>query len=122
MNKITPILHDGAQAVISFMPYLNGVLGLVIVGYILQRLFCHAGQYTHAERVGMGTVAGGILMSTPALWIQNTPFDGWSFNVARFGIVLYIITGGMRRDRHAKKNAELRAQAEQWRRDREGSK
>lgn len=107
MAKIPQGVEVAGDAVFAFMPFVNGVLGLIVVCYILSRLFGHADQYTYWERAGMSTLAGGMLLATPALWIPDTPFDGWSFNVARAGIVIYIITGGMRRDRHARKNAQM---------------
>jgi hypothetical protein len=105
-------------AIFFISPYLNSALGLIITGYIVVRLLYYGPQYNRAERIGMGMVAGGILIATPALWIPNTPFDGWSFNIARIGITLYIITGGMRRDRHARRNALLNEQAELYLRER----
>jgi len=108
--------RTGARAamdiVMALQPYVSAVLGMLIVVYIVHRLFCCAGQYKRIERFGMGMTAAGMVMATPALWMHDTPFDGWSFNVARFGIALYIITGGLRRDRHRHRNLAQQAYAE----------
>lgn len=114
MQHIGSAGYAMADALLRTMPFLNGILGLVIVVYIVHRLLCCASEYNRSERVGMGMTAAGMVLATPALWIANTPFDGWSFNVARVGIVIYIVTGGMRRDRHAKRNALAREVAERW--------
>jgi hypothetical protein len=100
------------DAILVVMPYLNGLMGLYIVGYLVQRLLRFPEIYNRPERIAMGCIAGGIVLATPALWVSDTPFDGWSFNVARFGILLYIVTGGIRRDRHAQRNADQVVAAE----------
>lgn len=122
MHKIGTVVYGSAQAALAVMPYLNGVLGLVVVFYVLQRLLWFSEQYNRAERFGMALTAAGMVLATPALWIADTPFDGWSFNVGRVGVVLYIITGGLRRDRHARRNAEQVAIAAEWRASRERGK
>jgi len=102
-------------AAMSVQPFISAAVGLAIVVYILHRLFCCATQYTRIEQVGMSMTAAGMVMATPALWMPDTPFDGWSFNVARVGIAIYILTGGLRRDRHRRQNLHQRAYAEGYR-------
>lgn len=99
------------RVLLDLQPYLSAGLGLMIVCYILHRLLCCSAQYNSVEKFGMAMTAAGMVMATPALWMPNTPFDGWSFNVARFGIAVYIVTGGLRRDRHRSRNL---AQAAYW--------
>lgn len=111
MPKTPNVVVAIGDVIMSAMPYVNGVLGLIIVGYLVHRLLACPEQYNGKERLGMSLVAGGIVLATPALWMQGTPFDGWSFNVARAGIALYVITGGMRRDRHARRNQAAADQA-----------
>lgn len=106
MPETPEIMHAMFDPILLVMPYLNGVMGLYIVGYLVYRLLRYADIYNRAERFAMGAIAGGMVMATPALWVANTPFDGWSFNVARFGVLVYIVTGGVRRDRHAQRNAD----------------
>jgi hypothetical protein len=118
-HNLTRQLFD---AVFTVMPYVNGLMGLYIVGYLVFRLLRYPTAYNRAERVAMGAIAGGIVMATPAIWMPDTPFDGWSFNVARFGVLLYIVTGGIRRDRHAVRNAELNRIAGEYLAERRASK
>jgi hypothetical protein len=113
MSELQAAARAMFDAILAVMPYLNGLMGLYIVGYLVQRLLRVPEFYNRSERIAMGMIAGGIVLATPALWVQDTPFDGWSFNVARFGIMLYIVTGGVRRDRHAQRNAEQVRIAEQ---------
>lgn len=111
-----------AEAALSTMPYINCAMGLVVAGFALHRLLCCASQYTRAERAGMGFLASGMILATPALWMENTPFDGWSFNIARAGVVIYIITGGLRRDRHRRLNMRQAAYGEGFRDGRAATK
>lgn len=111
MTEFRAAFRGVLDTLLAVQPYMSALLGLTIVVYVLHRLMCCGAQYTRTERFGMGLTTAGMIMATPALWMPNTPFDGWSFNVARLGIALYIITGGLRRDRHRKRNI---AQAAYW--------
>lgn len=92
---------EGTLRLMMFLqPWASAALGLWIVAYILQRLFCCASQYSSTEKMAMSLIAAGMVMATPALWLRDTPFDGWSFNVARLGIAIFIVRGGLRRTRH----------------------
>lgn len=115
MTELRSAIRSAMDFILSLQPYVSAILGLGIVVYIVHRLFCCASQYTRIEKFGMGLTAAGMVMATPALWMPNTPFDGWSFNVARFGIAIYIITGGLRRDRHRKKNLRQASYGEGFR-------
>jgi hypothetical protein len=114
MHELGQILLRAWWLVEFTSPAVNSVLGIIIVGYILPKLLSTKSNYNYKERVGISIIAAGVIMATPALWMPNTPFDGWSFNVARFGMVYFIITGGLRRDRHAKRNAEANRYALEW--------
>lgn len=111
MTEIRSAIRSAMEYVLSLQPYVSAILGLGIVVYIVHRLFCCSTQYNRVEKFGMSMTAAGMVMATPALWMPDTPFDGWSFNVARFGIAIYIVTGGLRRDRHRSRNL---AQASYW--------
>jgi len=112
MTELRAGIRSALEAFMVGQPYVSAILGLGIVVYIVHRLLCCAAQYNRIEKFGMGMTAAGMVMATPALWLTNTPFDGWSFNVARFGIAVYIVTGGLRRDRHRHRNLAQQAYAE----------
>jgi hypothetical protein len=114
MTEVRGLCRWLLGAFIDVQPFINAALGLAVVVYIIRRLLCCSSQYSPAERLGMSLTASGMVMATPALWIVGTPFDGWSFNVARAGLTIYIFTGGLRRDRHRKLNLKQQAYAEGW--------
>jgi len=112
MPKAQTIAREVARFAHDVQPWLSAIIGLAIVVYLLHRLFCCGAQYTRAERFAMSLIAAGMVLATPALWIDATPFGAWSFNIARLGVGLYIITGGLRRDRHRHRNLAQQAYAE----------
>jgi len=112
MTEFRAGVRSALEWFMTVQPYMSAALGLLIVVYIVHRLLCCSAQYNGVEKFGMGMTAAGMVMATPALWLTNTPFDGWSFNVARLGIALYILTGGLRRDRHRHRNLAQQAYAE----------
>jgi hypothetical protein len=57
-----------------------------IAGYHL--LTCPE-EFNDAERLGVGLFVAGMIMSTPAVWLDHTPFDDWSLNVGRAGASLF---------------------------------
>jgi hypothetical protein len=112
MPTMQSIARDVAEFVHDAQPWLSAIVGIAIVIYLLRRLLCCGGQYTRSERFAMSLIAAGMVLATPALWLSSTPFGTWSFNIARIGIALYIVTGGLRRDRHRHRNLQQQAYAE----------
>lgn len=115
MNDVQHALFVAGDYFLAAQPLINCALGLGVAAYLLHRLLCCGLQYNRAERAGMGAIAGGMILATPALWLASTPFDEWSFNVARFGVAIYVMSGGMRRDRHRLRNMAQEAYAEGFR-------
>lgn len=80
----------------------NAILAFSIIGIIATQLFVNFDEFNDLERFGLGVIGGGMILSTPALWLPDTPFNSWSFNVARFGVALYLFAD-FRRRAHDKK-------------------
>lgn len=62
-------------------------------------------EFNDAERLGVGLFIAGMIMSTPAIWLDHTPFDDWSLNVGRGGGLLFLYAVIRRRvhDKEARK-------------------
>lgn len=68
---------------------LNVFFGVIILTIIVWRLVYHFEDHTRLERLSLGLVGAGMILVTPAIWIANTPFDVWSFNMSRGAIALF---------------------------------
>lgn len=68
---------------------INGGLGLLIIAMILHKLFFDPDDLNGIERVGLGLISGGMVLTTAALAMHGTPFDDWSFNMTRVGFALF---------------------------------
>lgn len=77
---------------------VNILFSLSIFGFALWRLGWHADSHNCLERVSMGFMAAGMLLSIPSEFAISTPFDYWSNNLARgaFLAFLYAIFGTRR--------------------------
>lgn len=78
--------------------FVNIVFSLSILGFAIWRLGWHAEQHNCLERVAMGFMAAGMLLSIPSEFAISTPFDYWSTNMARGAMLafLYAIFGTRR--------------------------
>lgn len=85
---------------------VSGALAAAIVAYELAWL---ANKFTPAERVGMGLVGAGMILTIgPILSVAPTPYEDWSGTLIRIGIAVYSIG---RLTRHRYNNWAQRRQA-----------
>jgi hypothetical protein len=70
--------------------WVNAGLAVIAVALIFHQFVCCFEDWTDIERASLGLIAGGMVLATPALWIEHTPFEGWSFNIVRAGVVLLV--------------------------------
>lgn len=69
---------------------LNTVLGLVIFVSMILAVLNYEDDLDVVDRVIIAGFAGSMLMTTPALWLSNTPFE-WSFNLSRSFLAAYAV-------------------------------
>jgi len=96
---------------------LRGLVALAMV--IGLHFFREALNYW--ERLGMGMIAGGALMTLPIiidLSKDGTPFDKWSPSIMSLGILIFFGARMVRIVRHAKNNDLARREAAAYLADR----
>jgi hypothetical protein len=75
----------------SNLPILiNTILGLVIFVSMILAVLNYEDDLDVVDRVIIAGFAGSMLMTTPALWLSNTPFE-WSFNLSRSFLAAYAV-------------------------------
>jgi hypothetical protein len=70
---------------------VSTLFGLVIFGSIMLAVLNYQDELDTLERVILAGFAGSMLLTTPALWMVGTPFDGWSFNLSRGCLTAYCV-------------------------------
>ena len=61
----------------------GSLTGLVIFLSVIVAVLVYQDEIDAFERFILAGFAGSMLLTTPALWMADTPFDGWSFYVSR---------------------------------------
>lgn len=91
---------------------LNVVLALFITATATFKLVWFYDDFKPTERVGLGIIAGSVLLTVPSLLDTSpTPFDDWSPAALRVGIAFYFVGKAERLLRHARNN---RRQVSLW--------
>lgn len=62
---------------------INVTLGAVVFVSLVSASIRFQDRLDWFDRLTLCGLAGSMLMTTPALFIDHTPFDGWSFNLSR---------------------------------------
>lgn len=84
---------------------LNSLLRVTVTLIVVYKLTQFTGQMIKAERIGLGFMASGSLMTVPIIWYgQRAPFDGWAVTVMTGGAVLFLIGRTWRDYRHQRAN------------------
>lgn len=86
---------------------INIMFGVMIILIILWRLIHCFDAHTRLERISLALVGAGMILVTPAIWLQHTPFDVWSFNMSRGAMALLLYAMFIDRPIRAKRD-ELR--------------
>lgn len=61
----------------------GSLTGLIIFLSVIVAVLVYQDEIDAFERFILAGFAGSMLLTTPALWMADTPFDGWSFYVSR---------------------------------------
>jgi len=92
-----------------FWPILNVACGSIVAAILTYRLAIEPHTLTLMERVGMGMVgAGCILTIGPIMSVAPTPYEDWSGTLLRIGCAIFFV-GQLLRHRHL--NAAAKRQA-----------
>jgi hypothetical protein len=95
-----------------FWIIINTLLSLVLSAMLIHKLVNWRDNFIPLERIGMGLMAGSVLMTIPVIWTHGpTPFDTWTTTVLRLGAVLYFAGRLSRHMRHFRNNATMASQA-----------
>lgn len=81
---------------------INVLASLIVFSIIAYKLTAFPERFTWVERVGMGLLAAGCVMTIGPITADQSPFDGWSTMLMRFGAAVYFI-GRMTRHWHNKR-------------------
>lgn len=61
----------------------GSLTGLIIFASVMLAVIVYQDEIDTFERVILAGFAGSMLLTTPALWMADTPFSGWSFYLSR---------------------------------------
>ena len=87
---------------------LNVIFALGVTACATYKLIVHFDSLKQVERIGLGLMAGSVLMTIPPLiTAAATPFDSWSPAILRLGAFLYLFGRAERLMRHRRANDQL---------------
>lgn len=87
---------------------LNVLASLVVFCIVAFKLAMHPDKFTWIERVGMGMLAAGCILTVGPITFKPSPFDDWSSVLMRFGAAVYFVG---RLTRHQVNNWQMRRDA-----------
>jgi hypothetical protein len=87
---------------------LNVACSLIVFCIASYKLIWRPRAFTWVERIGLGLLAAGCIMTIGPLTHKPSPFDDWSIALFRIGCAVYFIG---RLTRHKLNNALARKQA-----------
>lgn len=67
----------------NYAALFSALLGAIVIASLVTAAWTYQDRLDAWDRFLMCGLAGSMLMTTPAIWIDHTPFDGWSFNLSR---------------------------------------
>lgn len=94
-----------------FFAFLNTILSLALAAILAHKLTSWRDSFNCAERMGMGLMAGSVLLTIPLMWAAPSPFDFWSTALLRGGAVIYFLGRLSRHYRHWCRNQATIEQA-----------
>lgn len=69
---------------------INLIFSISIVVFVVWRLGWHSAVHNCLERVSLGLMGAGMILSIPNEFAIDTPFDYWSTNLARGAILAFL--------------------------------
>lgn len=84
---------------------INSVFRAVLTAVIVYKLIQFHDMMIAPERIGLGLMASGSLMTVPIIWEgHHSPFDGWAVSVMTVGAVVFLLGRTWRDRRHQRAN------------------
>ena len=100
---------------------LNSLWRIMVTMIAVYKLTQFAGQMINMERIGLGMMASGSIMTIPIIWEgQRSPFDGWAVSVMTVGMIVFLAGRTWRDRRHQRANDEMIRRGIEWQRQRSG--
>ena len=95
---------------------LNIASAVIVSMIVVFKLTAYGDDFILGEKIGMGTIAAGMLMRVGPilgknLLFEQTPFDDWSVLLLHLGLVCYFVARMYRVHRHWINNHRARTQA-----------
>lgn len=84
---------------------LNSIARGLVTLLCAYKLYRFHGMMIPVERIGLGFMASGSLMTVPIIWQgRHSPFDGWAVAVMTVGLAVFLIGRTWRDRRHQRAN------------------
>lgn len=84
---------------------LNSLWRVLLVLVVAYKLTQFREMMIAAERIGLGLMGGGSLMTVSIIWEHRaSPFDGWAVSVMTIGAVVFLMGRTWRDRRHQRAN------------------
>lgn len=84
---------------------INSIARAVVTLVCAYKLFKFYDMMIQPERIGLGFMASGSLMTVPIIWQgHHSPFDGWAVSVMTIGLAVFLAGRTWRDRRHQRAN------------------
>jgi hypothetical protein len=84
---------------------INSLARAIVTFVCVYKLYRFHDMMIPAERIGLGFMASGSLMTVPIIWQgHHSPFDGWAVSVMTIGLAVFLGGRTWRDRRHQRAN------------------
>jgi hypothetical protein len=84
---------------------INSIARALVTAVCVYKLYRFHDMMIQIERIGLGFMAAGSLMTVPIIWQgHHSPFDGWAVSVMTIGLAVFLVGRTWRDRRHQRNN------------------
>lgn len=84
---------------------INSLFRAIVTLVCVYKLYRFYDMMIPLERIGLGFMASGSLMTVPIIWQgHHSPFDGWAVSVMTIGLAVFLAGRTWRDRRHQRAN------------------
>lgn len=84
---------------------INSIARALVTLVCVYKLYRFYDMMIQPERIGLGFMASGSLMTVPIIWQgSRSPFDGWAVSVMTIGLAVFLAGRTWRDRRHQRAN------------------